>query len=166
MLTFKSYLTESKDILHHFWDEHESDLPYYHQRDNCTTAARDLDDWMSKNRPGVSRGVVPSGSYDSKGNPKKGGFIRVDKPQYGKDDLHPADKEEMSLQNLDHRKAADRKKFVTEHPDKEKFHWIPHSWVDTRQGKLDPSGFHPSGTGQFDKLIKDKKAAQYKEFGE
>ena len=150
--------------MHRFWRSHAEDLSHYHQRDNCTTASRDLDTWMDKNHPGVSRGVVSAGTYDSSGNPKKGGFIRVDKSQHGKDDLHPADKDEMKSKGLDHRKAEDRKKFVTEHPDKEKFHWVPHSWVDTKSGRMDPSGFHPSGKGQFDKLIRDKKNARYKEY--
>lgn len=178
MKSFKEYITEASDdhgVLHKFWDEHKDHLHDYHKRDNCTTASHDLDSWMNKKHPGISNGVVPAGHYDTKGNPKKGGFIRVDEPQHGKDDLHPTDKDEMKAKGLDHHKAEDRKKFVSEHPDKEKFHWVPHSWVeaDSRKltgkhqkepVKLDPSGFHPSGKGQFDKLIKDKKNAQYKEY--
>lgn len=185
ILSFKDWsLTESVEeshkILSDFWDKHKEHLHKgasgYFRQDNCGHASSDLQTHIEKHFPNSTKtDKVKTGSYDHVGNPKEGGFIRVDKPQHGRDDLHPSDIAEMKSKGLDHKNPEHRKKFVTEHPDKEKFHWVPHSWVtaDSRELtgvyskhplRLDPSGFHPSGEGQFDKKIKDKKNAQYKEY--
>jgi hypothetical protein len=178
MRTFKQYLLETTatDILQKFWDAHSDKLASYRQPGNCTTASRDLEKWLEANYPGANEGVVPAGVIQSGGKFTDGGFIQVDEPQFDKEDLMPWDKE-IKSKGLDINSEVDRKKFVSEHSIKEQFKLIPHSWVEVSSQKLtgkysseplilDPSGFLPDGSGQFDKLIKDKSKSKYKEWSE
>lgn len=165
MKTFKQYLIESTDVVPLLVQEFQNEHKHIHgllDRDNCTSTSREFEQWLSEKHPNVmSLGVVPAGKVDNKTNRMhSGGFMRVDKLQYNYDDLTSKDKDEMLAQNLNPKSALHRKEFVQSHVNKENYHLIPHSWVETKTGILDPTAFHIDGkSGQFDKMIKDKAHA-------
>lgn len=152
-------------LLIEFWRQRSpQDLQHYTVSDNCIDASNDLLEFLEQRGIGNAE-VVPIGTM--KNGKKKQGWIQVDQPVYEMDTLTDSEIAAMQKQGLDPRDPAAIKKFAEQNNLVEEFTWIPHSWVELRGQILDPSGFYPTGNGQFDQLVGNKVnlASRYRFFG-
>ncbi len=136
----------------------------YCTRNNCGIASSDLLRWLEKEKKIGTAEIVKTGYI--KDDKKFGGWIEVDVIDYSKDSFTKKELDDMMSSGYDTRKESERKRYVKDNNLENELKYIPHSWVEYRGNILDPSGFMPDGTGQFDNLIlnKDSMDKRYKIF--
>jgi hypothetical protein len=144
-------------LLIDFWKSNEDKVKYYCMRDNCGIASVDLLEWLEEKGIGTAE-RIPSGYI--KNRKKIGGFIQVDKISYSKDDFTKEELQDMKGKGYNPIKLEDRKRYARDTGIEEELQFIPHSWVEYKGKILDPSGFLPDGSGQFDKMVTNKENIQ------
>ena len=145
-------------LLLDFWkNTSEARLRAYATRGGCGAAAQAFLEFLEDQGIMVAE-IIPTG-YIAGGKKKKGWFL-ADVPDTDVDAFTREELLSMKYQGLDPKKRSDRLAYITNNGLEEEFRWIPHAWVEIRDRVLDPSGFLPDGSGQFDGLVKSRDGVQ------
>lgn len=148
--------TEFHPWLLEFWQHQEDrNLPQLWEKDDCLLASQELLEFLEEQKRIFTAEIILIGGWKS--NQKTDGWFQADVPDYSLDALRARDKQEMKAQNLNPAKRKDRITYAQNANLVEEFKLIPHSWVEYKGEILDPSGFHPSGKGQFDNVVFNKQ---------
>jgi hypothetical protein len=148
-------------LLIEFWEERKEDLSIYKRPGGCGIASVDLLLFL-KTRKGIYNAtIVKTGYWAKDGVSKIGGWVKLDNPDYSLTSFTDKEKEEMKLQGLSSMKLLDRKKYVKNNNLEDELKLVPHSWIEYRGLILDPSGFLPDKSGQFDGKMSSKDKSRY-----